>query len=172
MVTLSRVQSGIGILTVEAACSPQVGDLRLGCAYELRSGESSTVQHSGGAHSGPRDAPRPLIRGHRNQFEQLHVDLRQSRGLRRLAVYAFSETGTPLLWAGTLVVSNLTGTRIELPLEAIPAGTLAILITLYNVHGELVIRREAQPFTTSLRDAAQAYGYDRITWLDDRTPVM
>lgn len=171
MITLTRLQSGIGTLTVEAASSPEVGELRLGCAFQLRSGESSTVQHTGGARAGPRESPRPVIRGLHNQYEQLDVDLRQCRDLSRLAVYAFSEKGTPLQWAGTLVVSTLAGARIELPLESIPASNLAVLITIYNVHGELVIRREAQPFATALRDACRAYGYDRITWLDDRTPV-
>ena len=171
MITLTRLQSGIGTLTVEAACSPEVGNLRLGCAFQLRSGESSTVQHTGGARSGPRDTPRPLIRGHQSQYQQLDVDLRQCRELNRIAVYAFSEKGTPLQWAGTLVVSTLAGARVELPLESIPSSNLAVLITIYNVHGELVIRREAQPFTTTIRDASRAYGYDRITWLDDRTPV-
>ncbi|MDX6205245.1 MAG: hypothetical protein QOF39_1302, partial [Frankiales bacterium] len=36
-VTLTRVQSGVGSLVIEAACSPAVGDLRLGAAYELGS---------------------------------------------------------------------------------------------------------------------------------------
>ena len=46
-VTLNRVQSGVGALTFEAVASAEVGDLRLGCAYQLRSGLSSTVQQKG-----------------------------------------------------------------------------------------------------------------------------
>jgi uncharacterized protein involved in tellurium resistance len=171
MITLTRLQSGIGTLTIQAASSSEVGDLRLGCAYQLRSGGSSTVQQTSGARSGPRESARPPIRSHLGQYPQLDIDLRQCRELERLAVYAYSETGAPLRWGGTLVVATLTGVRVELPLEPIAASNLAVLITLYNVDGELVVRREAQPFTIALRDACRAYGYDRITWLDDHTPV-
>jgi uncharacterized protein involved in tellurium resistance len=171
-VTLNRLQSGIGTLVVEAACSVEVGDLRLGCAYQLRSGHSSTVQHTGGSRFGPADTRRPVILAQREQYERINLDLRQSRELERLAVYAFSETGQALAWGGTLVVATLGGAKVELPLDLPPGGDVAMLISLYNVAGEFVIRSEMEQFTGSIRDACRAYGYDRITWLDDRTPVQ
>jgi hypothetical protein len=39
-VTLTRIQSGIGTLTIEAVCSPAVGDIRIGALYELTDGTS------------------------------------------------------------------------------------------------------------------------------------
>jgi uncharacterized protein involved in tellurium resistance len=168
---LTRIQSGVGMLEIEAACSPDVGDLRLGAAYELSSGHTSTVQL---AANGNRFAPssrRPVIVAGKDEFDHLRLDLRQIRELRRVAVYAFSESRTELSWGGTLVVSTSGGARIELPLENLYRGRVAVLVSLYNVDGELVIRAEMETIAGEIREAARAYGYDRITWRDDRMPV-
>jgi hypothetical protein len=60
-VTPNRLPSGIGLLTFEAASSDAVGDLRLGCAYELAGGHSSTVQHSRANASAPKNSRNPVI---------------------------------------------------------------------------------------------------------------
>jgi uncharacterized protein involved in tellurium resistance len=169
-VTLTRTQTGIGTLTFEAACSDAVGDLRLGCAYQLRSGMSSTVQSSGGNRFGPAQSRRPVIVGAHDRYERLSVDLRQCLELERLAVFAFSESRAELSWGGTLITSTYAGAKIELPLEEL-TGQIAVLMSLYNVHGEFVLRAEMEPVAGSIREACRAYGYDTITWLDDRTPV-
>jgi uncharacterized protein involved in tellurium resistance len=170
-VTLTRLQTGIGTLTIEAVCSEQVGDLRLGCAYQLRSGHTSTVQLADGSRFGPRDTRRPVIVASREQYERISLDLRQCAELERLGVYAFSASRTQLQWGGTLVVSTFGGARIDIPLEFPTTGAVAVLMSLYQVRGEFVLRSELEPFDGSVRDACRAYGYDRITWLDDRTPV-
>ena len=46
-----------------------------------------------------------------------------------------------------------------------------MLLSLYQVRGELVLRAEMQTLFGDVREAARAYGFDRITWLDGRTPV-
>jgi len=171
-VTLNRVQSGVGALTIEAACSPAVGDLRLGAAYELVGGESSIVQHSSGLLVAPPGSRRPILAGQRGQFERLTLDLAQVRRLRRLAVYAFSESDTALQWGGTLVVTTLGQARIDLALDRPPSPGVAMLLTVFNIEGELVIRAESELIAGSVRDACVAYGYDRITWLDGRTPLV
>lgn len=170
-VWLTRLQSAIGQLTLEAACSDAVGDLRLGCAYHLRSGHASTVQHSGGYDRAPRDSSRPVLTADRDRFERLTVDLRQSLELERLVVYAFSESRATLTWDGTLIVTTYGGAKVELPIAREPSAGVVVLLSLYNVHGEYVVRAESEEPFTSIRDACQAFGYDRITWLDDRTPV-
>jgi uncharacterized protein involved in tellurium resistance len=170
-VTLTRVQSGVGQLTFDAAASGSVGDLRLGCAYQFRSGHSSTVQHAGGNARGPRDSNRPVIIGSRDRFERITIDLRQSRELERLMLYAFSESAGQLNWDGTLIVTTFGGAKIELPLARPASRGVLVLMTLYNVRGEYVLRGEAEEINGSVRDACTAYGYDRITWLDGRTPV-
>jgi uncharacterized protein involved in tellurium resistance len=170
-VTLTRTQSGIGTLTIDAACSAEVGDLRLGCAYQLRSGQSSTVQAAGGNQFAPPRSRRPVLVGGRERYERISVDLRQTRDIDRLAVFAFSESGAQLHWGGTLIVTTFAGAKIEVPLEHLAPGSVAVLLSLYNVDGEFVLRAELETISGSIREAARAYGYDRITWLDDRNPV-
>ena len=170
-VTLTRLQSGIGVLTIEAACSAAVGDLRIGAAYELAAGHSSLVSRVGGVTTAPRNSRRPVIAARVEQYERLVLDLRQSRQLDRLVVYGFSESGGQLNWGGTLVLRTAGGARVELPLDRPPSGGVTVLLSIYNVRGEFVVRAEMENFAGSIRHAVQAYGFDRISWLDDRTPV-
>ena len=170
-VTLTRVQSGVGHLSVEAICSAAVGDLRLGAVYQFRSGGTSTVQLAGGNRFAP-SARRPVIvAGREEDYERLSVDLRQIRDIERFTVYAFSESRTPLTWGGTLVLDTFGGGRLELPLETLERSTVAVLISLYNLDGELVVRAELESIVGDVREAARAYGYDRIAWRDDRSPI-
>jgi len=171
-VTLTRMQSGIGTLSIEAACSPEVGDLRLGAAYELADGATSTMQMTQGEKFAPAHSKRPVLIGSREQFEHIAIDLRQIRDLRRLVIYAFSESRSPLTWGGTLITTTFGGARVELPLETLEGGNVAVLQSLYVVDGECVLRAEMQSLYGDVREAARAYGFDRITWLDDRTPVI
>jgi uncharacterized protein involved in tellurium resistance len=170
-VTLTRTQTGVGTLIVEAACSDEVGDLRLGCAYQLTSGQSSTVQASGGNRFAPPRSRRPVLLGGHERYERISVDLRQCREIERLAVYAFSESRAQLNWGGTLIATTFAGAKVELPLEQLPPGGVAVLLSLYNVGDQFVLRAELETITGSIREACRAYGYDQITWLDDRMPV-
>ena len=131
---------------------------------------ASTVMARGNRFA-PPSARRPLIVAGRDEYEHLRIDLRQVRRLERLAIYAFSESRTPLAWGGTLVATTFGGARIELPLEGLYQGTVAVLMSIYDLDGELVIRAEMETITGDVREAARAYGYDRITWRDDRHPV-
>jgi uncharacterized protein involved in tellurium resistance len=170
-VTLNRLQTGIGTMSFDGAWSEAVGDLRLGCAYQLRSGLSSTVQLASGNRFGPPKSRRPVIVGHRDEFEQISIDLRQCQDLERLVIYGFSVSGAPIRWGGTLIVTTFGRDRIELPIEFQPSGGTVVFMSLYNVKGEFVIRAEMEIVTGEIRDACRAYGFDRITWLDGRTPV-
>ncbi|SDJ53730.1 Uncharacterized protein involved in tellurium resistance [Frankineae bacterium MT45] len=176
-VTLTRLQSGVGSLRFEAASSSSVGDLRLGCAYQLRDGHASTAQHAQGNRYGPKSSKRPVVITARNEFEEISLDLRQNHSLERLLIYAFSESGayagsvTPLNWGGTFVVTTFGGARIEVPIDLAPStGTLAVM-SLYNIGGEFVLRAEMELISGPIREACKAYGYDRISWLDDHSPV-
>jgi len=170
-VTLTRMQSAIGTLRFEAAVSREVGDLQLGCAYQLGSGLSSVLTPDGDHRLAPPGSRRPVLLSGHDEFGTVDVDLRQSRDLRRLAVYAYSASRAPLRWGGTLLVETFGGARIELPLESLQGGDVAVLMSLYNVRGEFVLRAEMQTLNGDVREACRAYGYDRITWLDSRTPV-
>jgi len=170
-VTLTRVQSGVGTLQFEAVAAG-VGDLRLGCVYQLRSGRSSTVQHNTGRRYAPPDETRrPILLAARGEYERIEVDLRQVSELERFAVYAFSGDGRQLRWGGTLIATTFGGDRIEMPIELPASDAVAMLATVYNIRGQLVLRSEMDLVATSIRDACRGYGFDRITWLDDAAPV-
>lgn len=171
MVTLTRLQSGVGALVFEALSAGTAGDLRLGCAYTLADGYSSIVAHCGGRNSGPPGARSPVIRAARREFERLTVDLRQNRRLRRLIVYGFSESRPALRWGGTLVATTHGGARADLPIDQPVAGGVTVFLAVYNVDGELVVRAEMTRVDGDVRDACHAYGFDRITWVDGRTPA-
>ena len=169
--TLTRLQTGIGALTIEAAVSDEVGDLRLGAAYELASDLEMIMQMTQGPRLAPPGSKRPVLLGSRERFERVSIDLRQCRELRRMVVYAFSEGRQPLTWGGTLVVTTFGGGRIEVPLDSLQGGDVAVLLSIYQVRGEFVLRAEMQSMYGDVREACRAYGYDKITWLDGRTPV-
>ncbi|MDQ1481933.1 MAG: hypothetical protein QOF35_9 [Actinomycetota bacterium] len=171
VVTLTRVQSGVGALTFQAARSETVGDLRLGCAYQLVSGESSVIHHGGGLDVAPPNSRRPVIMANGERFGGLTVDLAQNRNLQRLLVYAYSESAATLSWDGTLVVQTYGGARIEVPLTRKPSAGVLVALSLYNVDGELVLRAEDAMINGSVREATAAFGFDRIGWLDDHTPL-
>lgn len=170
-VTLTRLQSGIGTLTIEAAVSDQVGDLQLGAAYELESELESTLQMAQGERLAPAHSKRPILVASHERFERIGVDLRQCRELRRVLIYAFSASRSPLNWGGTLIVTTTGGARIELSLDSLQAGDVAAVLSLYQVRGEFVLRAEMQTLNGDVREVCRAYGYDKITWLDGRTPV-
>jgi uncharacterized protein involved in tellurium resistance len=171
-VTLDRLQSGVGNLTVEAVCSPAVGDLSIGALYQLTDGTSSIVQRATGLVAGPPRSRRPILTASRTEFEQSHVDLRQTRSLQRLLVYAFSESGRELQWGGTLVTRTFGGARVELPLDFGSHHGPIALMSLYNIDGEYVLRAEAEKVTGAVRDVSRLFGYDHITWADHQMPVI
>lgn len=170
-VTLTRVQSGVGALTVTAACGEGVGDLRLGCAYQLRSGRSAIVQLASGLSVGPTGPGEPVISASRNRFEELAVDLVQSRRLRRLVVYAFSESDSSLNWGGTLVAETFGKARVEVPLAGEASAGVFVILSVYNIAGEFVLRAEQEVVHGSVREATVAYGFNDISWLDSRTAL-
>jgi len=171
IVTLNRRQSGVGSLLIEAACSPAVGDLRLGCAYALTTGASSILSHADGMRLGPKGSDRPVIVAGRERFEQVEVDLRQVRTVERLLVYSFSGDRSPLAWGGTLRIATFGGAEIELSIERPEYTGVYVLLSAYSIDGELILRAELDPAGGTVREACRAYGYERITWLDDRLPA-
>ena len=170
-VTLTRLQSGIGTLSVEAACSNTVGDLRLGAAYVLSDGHSSLVQYITGHTAAPAGSTRPVIVAGHARYEQLLIDLRQVPSLDRLLIYGYSQGGGMVSWGGTLLATTPTGVRVELPLDRPAARGVLVLASIYNAAGELTIRAEMELFAGPTRDAVTAYGFDRIGWLDPATPL-
>jgi hypothetical protein len=69
------------------------------------------------------------------------------------------------------VATTYSGARVEVPLENRPDSGVLSVLSIYSVDGEFVIRDETQPVTGSVREVCRAFGYDRISWRDDRTPA-
>ncbi|GAA1527839.1 hypothetical protein GCM10009827_051190 [Dactylosporangium maewongense] len=160
-VMLSRLQSGIGALTFEAAWSPDEG-FALGCAFQLDSGTSSVLR--------PGETFGPLTMDRRAGHQRLRLDLLHGRHLRRLIIFGIPTADPGPYWAGTLLIGTHGHARVEVPVQPPPPGP-TVLLSLYNVDGEIVLRAEAQTVPGRTRDACLAFGYDRIAWRDADTAI-
>jgi len=169
-VALTRLASGIGALTVEAAISSEIGEIALGCAYDLADGTTSFLDIGAGARTAPADARIPLLVGSRRRFARIGIDLRQVRSVKRVLLVLHSVQRTAVTWGGTLVLTTHTGDRVEVPLDPASPGVAVAAVSLYQVRGELVLRAELDTAPT-VREACADFGYDAITWLDDRSPL-
>jgi len=166
--------AGGGVPAAEAGVGDPPGLARFADAGDQRmvpADASSMVTLKAGARLGPQDAHRPVLVATHDRFDTVAVDLRQLPALQRLAIIAFSHSRRPLRWGGTLLVTTLGGAKVAVPIEPPGTGQVAVLLTAYNVAGEIVLRREMTPVEGSVRDACRAFGFTRISWLDDRTPV-
>lgn len=165
---LTRIQCGVGALSIRAALPGDAGVVLLGCAYQLRSGQSALLPGADGPSLAPPGSRRPVILA---DHPTLTLDLLQSREIQRLVVFAYSPAGTSVSWGGTLVVRTLGGARIEVPLGRPEGAGALVALSLYNIDGEFVLRAEDELVTGAARQVCAAYGFDQITWVDDQTPL-
>jgi hypothetical protein len=150
-VTLDRRQSAIGSLAFELA-----GSGELSCAWELvDDGDAGLVSRATGVAVSPEFGRRPIVQ---LVDRRIIVGLRHVRKLRRLLLLA---GGLPNTSPSRLVGDLHGGGTIESPHTGVEQVTAALAI--YQVDGELVVRREDAPFG-SLEKAAAAYGFS-LTWL-------
>lgn len=49
---------------------------------------------------------------------------------------------------------------------------MLVPLSIYDVDGEIVLRNEGIVVDGPVRAAALAFGFDRITWVDDHTPLV
>jgi len=171
-VVLTAVQAGVGALVVRAAVGADVGDLRLACAYLLRSGQTSVVLDADGLRVAPIGTRRPMIVVGHDGGETITVDLRQVVELRRLVVFAYSASGAAVRWSGALVVTTTGGARVDVLLDREPAAGVLAALSIHDVGGQLVLRAEQDLVPGLLRDACVAHGFDRITWVDAARPLV
>ncbi len=162
---LTRVQSGVGTMTVAARWSrPAIG--RLIVAYQLDNGDQRLFTPP----DGPLVTADCLLLDHRGSHAVLTIDLLHVRTLTRvlLAVVPVDPAGA---LTGALVSTTYGGARIDQPVSIPAPAGVAVLATIHNMDGELVLRAEWDAIGRSLQDACDAYGYDRVTWLDPATPL-
>ncbi|WP_203938420.1 hypothetical protein [Spirilliplanes yamanashiensis] len=161
-VLLNRLQSAIGALRIQGLWPPH--SARLGCAFQLHSGRC-TVVWPGGV-PGRVD---PLTLTANGESQTVTLDLLRCRELDRAILVAACDSAVP--WTGTLLLTTYGGSRVEVPLDGPPAPGVLVLMSLYNLSGEYVVRAEWEHIAGSMRDAATAYGFDRISWYDGDTAI-
>jgi len=144
--TLDRRQSAIGSLTFDATPHGQVNGV-----WELTDGTAGAVSEEGGITTSPEFGRRSLVQLSKGQ---LLVGLRHVHQLRRLLVVVTDLD--PQGAASTTVAALYDRSSIESSHEShVPA---LVTLALYQVDGELVVRREGFGFP-SLAEAAKAYGF-------------
>ncbi|RHA44562.1 hypothetical protein [Cellulomonas rhizosphaerae] len=168
-IALTAVQSGVGVLRVTSAVSQGVGDFRLAAFAHLATGETVLLDHNRAMTTVPAASRRPVVQAVDRGFL---VDLRQTPRLARLVVLGFSPTSAALAWSGALRVETIGGARVDVPLEREPGAGSLVALSLVNVGGRLVLRAERELVPGALREAALAFGFDELTWVDAWTPLV
>jgi len=168
-IALTAVQSGVGVLRVTSAVSQVVGDFRLAAFAHLATGETVLLDHNRAMTTVPAASRRPVAQAVDRGFL---VDLRQTPRLARLVVLGFSPTSSVLAWSGALRVETIGGARVDVPLEREPGAGSLVALSLVNVGGRLVLRAERELVPGALREAALAFGFDELTWVDAWTPLV
>ena len=64
------------------------------------------------------------------------------------------------------------GLRVETPLRHGRSAGVLVALSVLRVGGELVLRAEDELIEGTLRDACTAHGFEQITWVDTRTPLV
>ncbi|MFF1477714.1 Tellurium resistance [Streptomyces sp. NPDC058301] len=126
-------------------------DLDLGCLYELTDGSKGVVQPLG-SFFGATNAPPYVQLSGDDRFgspsgETIYVNLDHRESIKRLLVFVYIYDQTPAFDRThakvTLYPSN--GPRIEIDLdEHAPQARSCAVVTIENVKGDMVVRREVK----------------------------
>jgi tellurite resistance protein TerA len=162
--------SGGGFLKRMAAGAAPATDLDLGCLYEFMDGTKGVVQALGNSFTARGSfSPQPVIwldgddrSGSVSGGENLHVDLAQSKNIRRILVFAQIYEGAAN-WAaaaGVVTLFPTGGPEVEIQLdEHDPKSRLCAVALFENVNGELSVRREVRYIHGSQRTLDEQYGW-------------
>ncbi len=166
-----------GTLRIALRWTPQVSagglrrstDVHLGCLWETRDGHSGSVQALGGFLAAPGYGTRQVLRlGPRTEEEgeELLVDTRHLDVLRRVVLFLHGTRGAPD-WAALdphVTLRRRDGSRLQAWAGApAPGARTCALLSVHDVAGDLVVRREAEWFTGPAAEVAAAYGFD-VDW--------
>jgi hypothetical protein len=148
--TLDRRQSAIGSLTFEIA-----GPGAVAAIWELQDGSAGVVDDADNVRVSPEFGRRPIV-----EYTQgrIIVGLRHVRELRRLLILMRGFRGND---AQRLLATLHDDSTFESSHTGV--GPYVAALAVYNVDGELVIRREGAGFDSS-ETIADAYGFS-LTWL-------
>jgi len=145
-------------------------DLDLACLYEYADGSKGVVQALGNAF---RDVhtfgPDPICRldgddrsGTNTGGENLFIDLRHAKVIRRILVFTFIYEGVPN-WAAADAVVTLfpaSGPQVEVRLdEHDPKSRMCAIAMVENVDGEVSVRREVKYIQGGQQLMDKMYGW-------------
>ena len=164
VVRLTGAQLGTGPLRVAGAI-PDPYDLILVCAYETRDQREGIVVPSLRP-AGP-DPANPIF----TVSTEVGVDLARLGQVNRFFVVGVPRRGDLRLPGGTLSASTVDGTRLDVPMGSEVTLGAKALLTAYVIDGDLVLRAEHDPYSGTLRQVCDAYGYSELSWRDDFTPL-
>ena len=145
-------------------------DLDLGALYEYTDGSKGVVQALGNAFRDiHRLGPDPIVRldgddrsGANTDGENLFVDLRQEKFIKRILVFAFIYQGVPN-WAAADAVVTLfpaSGPQIEVRLdESDNQAPMCAIAMLSNTGSGLSVHREVRYIRGGQSHLDQAYGW-------------
>ncbi|WP_432504688.1 hypothetical protein [Kineococcus arenarius] len=177
-VRVPAAERGTGTLRVLLEWEPQRSasglqrstDLHLGCLWETRDRRSGLVQSLGDLLAAPGYGARQVLRlGARSEEgEELLVDTRHLELLRRLVLYVYAVRPQPpdfTALAPRATLRRRDGARLQAWAADPPAGArTCALVSVHDVGGELVVRRENEFFTGPQQEVAEAYGFDDLAW--------
>ena len=165
VVHLTRMQSAAGAITFVPATNP-TGALALACAFETTDSREHVVR------LGVADAlPREGVTIVRTTASGLWINLRQIRRLRRFLIVGLPQTPDRATPGGTLTVTTYGSGRLDLPMKAETTLGAKALLTGYVVEGRLVLRAENDPYSGTLQQVCDVYGYSETSWRDPFTPL-
>jgi tellurite resistance protein TerA len=156
-----------GFLKRLAASSASGIDLDVGCLYELTDGSTGVVQALGNSFRDRRPGD-PVCwlegddrSGSNTSGENLFVNLKYLREIRRVLVFAFIYEGVASWAAANAVVTVFpaSGPQVEVRLdEHDPKATMCAIALLTNTGAELSLRREVR-YVSGHRQLDEAYGW-------------
>lgn len=159
VVALSRVQSGIGAIRFTLD-SPSKGQMRLGMLIEHVDGTQAMVDASKEAFPVATALP----------GGEVLLNERRVRDLRRALVFV-TVSSPQVAWEGMVTATLPSGTKAHAPISFPNPGENAVAFSVLVVDGRVVLRAEEEHAEVPLRVMAERYGYARLAWSDDRTPI-
>ncbi|MFD9734461.1 tellurium resistance protein [Umezawaea sp. NPDC059074] len=145
-------------------------DLDLGCLYEFADGSKGVVQALGNAFTASPDGVRDhVIRldgddrsGANSGGENLFIDLRHVKAIRRVLVFAFIYEGVPN-WAeadGVVTLHPVSGPQVEVRLDEPRAGARMCAVAMLEPTGDgLSVRHEVTYLNGGQRLLDETYGW-------------
>jgi len=146
-------------------------DVHLGCLWETQDRHRGTVQSLGDLLMAPGYGARQVLRlGPRSEEagEELLVDGRHVDVLRRMVLFLYATHDAAPDFAALaphLTLRRRDGGRLQVWAQGAPPGArTCALVSVHNVGGDLVVRRENEFFPGPQAAVAEAYGFDDIDW--------